>query len=155
MLTITTTLILTGAVSLMVFLMGIIGYAKLNKIHLKFPNYELLDANKRLHYSNLNDKLKKKMKVFKKFGTNKTCEQDDEDKQHLVDESIENTVSSEKDKSLTKTNLSESLNLYDRMLSDFVSADESNQQPEKSKLRKDERFSQMNKKDDLRFSSFV
>jgi hypothetical protein len=152
MLTVTATLILTGAVSLMVLLMGIIGYAKLNKIHLKFPNYELLDAKKRLHYSNLNDRLKKKMKVFKKFGTNKTFEQDDEDKQHLVDQSI---VSSEKDKSMTKTNLSESLNLYDRMLSDFVSADESNKQSEQSKLRKDERFSQINKKEDLRFSSFV
>lgn len=160
MLSLTAALVLLGVISLMILLLGIIGYVKLSKMHLKFPDYELLNAKKKFHYSNLNDKWKKKLKGLKKLRTKHTekkiqNEHDEDDQQNLVDEYLEANEASthvSKQKSTAQANFRESSNLYDRMLSDFMSADETNEQQKEKKLCNDEKNS---KKDSQRFASFI
>jgi hypothetical protein len=160
MLSFTAALVLLGAISIMILLLGIIGYVKLSKMHLKFPDYEVLNAEKKFHYSNLNEKWKRKLKGLKKMRTKHTekkiqNEQDEDDQQNLVDDSLETHETSmhvSKHKSTTQANFRESSNLYDRMLSDFMSADETNEQTKEKQLCNDEKNSI---KDSQRVASFI
>ena len=122
MLSVLTALILALTVSLIILLLALAGLVKLNKI--QFKKYELVDSQDKFNYFNLNGKLKRKFKILKNLrGIKHTQANDKEDVQNLIQSANEIDTHEIRNLDDEVGNFSDSSNMYDRMLSDFVRSD--------------------------------
>ena len=162
MISILTTITVVSLVSLMILVFVCIGYVKLNKMQDKFPNYELLEAKRKFNYSKLNEKLKKRLRSLKKIRKD-NLKSKEIPVETLVDETSSSMSQHETDKSILskykqslKSSLDEPSNIYDRMMSDFLSADEQQaDSPRALNEQQNERNERKNLKKDVRVSSFI